>query len=149
MIYLIDTNVLLRITNSIDSRYQIAQDAVHKLKIKGHQLQTTPQNLMEFWNVSMRPIDKNGLGYKPSETNRILQHLEQLFSLLPDSPDIYSDWKQLVVRYNVSGVQVFDARLVAVMNSHNVKHILFFNTSDFTRYVSEGTVAVDPETVNS
>lgn len=149
MIYLIDTNVLLRITQSNDSRYQITQDAVNRLKAKGHQLQTTPQNFMEFWNVSTRPINKNGLGHKPSETKRFLQHLEQLFPLLPDSPDIYSEWKQLVVSYNVSGVQVFDARLVAAMISHNVQHILTFNTSDFTRYVPEGVVAVDPETVGS
>ncbi len=149
MIYLVDTNVLLRIIDSNNPRYQIAQDAVHKLKAKGHQLQTTPQNFIEFWNVSTRPIDKNGLGHKPSDTNRILQHLELLFPLLQDAPDIYPEWKQLVVSYNVSGVQVFDARLVAVMISHNVKHILTFNTSDFTRYVTEGIVAVDPETVSS
>ena len=149
MIYLVDTNVLLRITQSDDSRHQIAQDAVQKLEVEGHQLRTTPQNFMEFWNVSTRPSDKNGLGHKPYETNQILHHLEQLFPLLPDSPDIYSEWKQLVVSYNVSGVQVFDARLVAAMISHNVKYILTFNTSDFTRYVPEGIFAVDPETVSS
>ena len=33
MIYLVDTNVLLRITNSNDSRYQITQDAVHTLNV--------------------------------------------------------------------------------------------------------------------
>ena len=148
MIYLVDTNVLLRITNSNDVRFQIAQDAVYKLRVEGHQLQTTPQNFIEFWNVSTRPTDKNGLGHKPYETNQILQHLERIFPLLSDAPDIYTEWKQLVVSYNVSGVQVFDARLVAAMISHNVQHILTFNTSDFTRYVREGIVAVDPETVS-
>ena len=31
-----------------------------------------------------------------------MQHLEQLFLLLPDLPHIYSEWKQLVVSYNTS-----------------------------------------------
>ncbi len=38
MIYLVDTNVLLRITQSDDSRHQIAQDAGQKLEVEGHQL---------------------------------------------------------------------------------------------------------------
>ena len=49
--------------------------------------------------------------------------------------------------YDVSGVQVHDARLVASMIAHNVAHILTFNVTDFTRYDSEGIVAVDPATL--
>lgn len=48
------------------------------------------------------------------------------------------------MEYGVSGKQVYDARLVASMIAHNVKHILTFNTVDFTRYATEGIVAVDP-----
>ena len=52
MIYLIDTNVLLRFSSYGDPRYQIVQDAVYKLKREGQELRTTFQNLSEFWNVS-------------------------------------------------------------------------------------------------
>ena len=144
MIYLVDTNVLLRFLRHDDPSHQIVQDAVHKLEAGGHQLQTTLQNLAEFWNVSTRPANENGFGQTPVETDQLLQELEILFSLLSDSDDVYREWRRLVVKYNVAGVQVHDARLAAAMIAHNVTHILTFNVTDFERYEPEGIMAVDP-----
>ena len=147
MIYLVDTNVLLRFSRLKNPRYQISRDAVHKLEADGHQLQTTLQNFAEFWNVSTRPTERNGFGRTPVETDELLQDLEKAFSLLPDSDDVYREWRRLVVKYNVAGVQVHDARLAASMIAHNVVHILTFNVTDFERYKSEGIMAVDPAAV--
>ena len=147
MIYLVDTNVLLRFSRHDDPRYQIVQDAVQKLKAEGHQLRTTSQNFAEFWNVATRPANQNGFGHTIFETDQLLLGLEKFFRLLPDSPDVYPAWRQLVVDYDVSGVQVHDARLAASMIAHNVKHILTFNVTDFERYKSEGIVVVDPAAV--
>jgi len=80
----------------------------------------------------------------PLEADRILQHLERLFPLLPDSANVYPVWRRLVVDYDVSGVQVHDARLVATMLVHDVKYILTFNIQDFIRYRPEGIIAVNP-----
>ena len=147
MIYLADTNILLGVAHRADARYPIVQAAVHKLWANGHDLQTTSQNFAEFWNVSTRPADRNGFGLTPYEAYELLQGLEQSFPLLPDSPDVYPEWRQLVMKYDVSGVQVHDARLVATILVHDVKHILTFNTQDCTRYVPEGIVAIDPTTI--
>ena len=144
MIYLVDTYVLLRFSRHGDPSYQIAQDVVSKLEVDGHQLQTTLQNLAEFWNVSTRPANRNGFERTLLDTNLLLQELELLFPLLTDSPAVYRVWRRLVVDYDVSGVQVHDARLVATMLVHDVKHILTFNTQDFTRYMPEEIIAVDP-----
>lgn len=144
MIYLIDTNVLLGAVHTEDSRYSIVQAAVYKLWTNDDQLQTASQNFAEFWNVSTRPADRNGFGQTPLETDPLLQELERLFPLLPDLPEVYPTWRRLVVQYSVSGKEVHDARLVASMIAHNVKHILTFNTADFTRYANEGIVAVNP-----
>jgi len=43
-------------------------------------------------------------------------------------------WKDLVIRYAVSGTKAYDARLVAAMKVHRIAEILTFNTTDFTRY---------------
>ena len=52
MIYLVDTNVLLRFSRPRESTLSnCTRDAVHKLEADGHQLQTTLQNFAEFWNV--------------------------------------------------------------------------------------------------
>ena len=147
MIYLTDTNFLLRFSHRTDSRHRIVRLAARKLRADGHQLRAVSQNFAEFWNASTRPIDRNGFGLTPLEVDRHLQRIEQLFPLLPDSPAVYSEWRRLVVNYDVSGVQVHDARLVAAMISHGVTHILTFNTVDFVRYNAAGIVAVDPATV--
>lgn len=146
MVYLTDTNVLLGVAHRVEARYPIVQEAVHKLWADGHELQTTSQNFSEFWNVSTRPANRNGFGRTPSEADVLLQDLERLFPLLQDSPDVYPEWRQLIVKYNVSGVQVHDARLVAAMIVHDITHILTFNTKDFVRYEREGIIAINPET---
>ncbi len=144
MIYLIDTNVLLGFSYPADQNYQTVRSAVHELLANGHQLKATLQNFAEFWRASTRPADDKGsFGLTPSETEQFLQKLELLFPLLPDSPDVYTEWRRLAVKYSVSGKKVHDARLVAAMISHGITHIL---TSDknFTRYAPEGIVRVDP-----
>ena len=147
MIYLADTNVLLRFSRHEDLRYHIVQDAMHKLEAEGHQFQTTLQNFAEFWNVATRPADQNGFGHTIFEAEQFLLRLEKFFPLLPDSSEIYPEWRRLVVKYRVAGVQVHDARLAAAMIVHNVKHILTFNVTDFTRYANEGIAAVNPAAV--
>ncbi len=143
MIYLVDTNVILRLLDAAHSHHPPARAAVEGLH-KAHQLRVTGQNFIELWNVATRPAENNGLGWTPAKADRVLSTVEQLFPLLPDSPAIYPRWRQLVVEFGVSGVQVHDARLVAAMQIHEVTHILTFNKDDFTRYASAGIVAVDP-----
>ena len=147
MIYLTDTNVLLGFSFPADSRYPIVRAAIRELLGNKHQLRTTSQNFAEFWNVATRPADQNGFGQTPVKANDLLQDLEVLFPLLPDSPKVYPVWRRLVVDYDVAGVQVHDARLAASMIAHNVTHILTFNVTDFERYKSEGIAAVNPAAV--
>ncbi len=147
MIYLVDTNVLLRFSDRTDPRHPIVKAAVRTLREDGHWLRTTPQNFTEFWNAATRPAERNGFGLTPENADKLLSIAEQVFPLLPDSPAIYPEWRRLVVSFNVSGVQVHDARIVAAMIHHNVKHILTFNTSDFTRYASEGVISLDPASI--
>ncbi len=143
-IYLLDTNVILRFAQRNHPLHPTVRNAVKKLRQEGHRLQVTSQNCVEFWNVATRPANKNGFGLKPVEAQRMLGLIERLFPLLPDAPNVYLEWRRIVVTFNVSGIQVHDARLVAAMKVNNVTHLLTFNTKDFTRYASEGIVVVDP-----
>ncbi|WP_414585776.1 hypothetical protein [Scytonema sp. PCC 10023] len=68
-----------------------------------------------------------------------------LFGLFPDTPVILTVWENLVTKYQVMGKQAHDRRLVAAMISHEMTHLLTFNTVDFKRF-SEIT-AVDPRTI--
>jgi predicted nucleic acid-binding protein len=147
VIYLVDTNILLRVIHRTDPRHALVRGAARTLRTNGHELQATSQNFTEFWNASTRPTDRNGFGLTPMETERLLRIAERIFPLLPDAPAIYPEWRRLVVAYGVSGIQAYDARLAAAMIVHHVMHILTFNTADFARYAPEGIVAVDPTTI--
>jgi len=112
-----------------------------------HQLQIASQNCIEFWNVATGPLERNGFGLTPPEAARLLKLIERLFPVLPDSSEVYKEWRRLVVDFSVSGVQVHDARLVASMKVNDISHILTLNVEDFKRYISEGITAVTPGTV--
>lgn len=147
MIYLLDTNVILRFADRSHPLHPTIKNAIRKLRKDGHQLQVTSQNCVEFWNVATRPADKNGFGMTGADADQLLCLIERLFPVLPDSSATYLKWRSLVVTYGVSGVQVHDARLVAAMRVNGVKYILTLNVADFTRYANEGIVAVNPTTV--
>jgi predicted nucleic acid-binding protein len=145
--YLVDTNVLLRFVDRRDPLHPTMRAAIRKLRQAGHHLYIAPQNCVEFWNVATRPPERNGFGLTPTDTNWSLRLIERLFSVLPEQPTVYLAWRQLVVQFSVRGVQVHDARLVAMMQTHNITHILTTNTADFARYTSIGVTAVDPTSV--
>jgi predicted nucleic acid-binding protein len=147
LIYLTDTNVLLRYVRAVDPLHGVVAGAVRKLRSQGHALRTTSQNLVEFWNVATRPAARNGLGLTPAVAFKELRTAERFFPILEDSPKVYPQWRRLVAVHGVSGVKVHDARLVAFMLVHGVGLILTFNGTDFGRYSPEGVAAVDPLTV--
>jgi predicted nucleic acid-binding protein len=147
LLYLVDTNVLLRFADRSHPLHPSIRTAVRMLRQDGHKLQITSQNCVEFWNVATRPIDRNGFGLTPPDADRLLKLVERLFPILPDSSEVDREWRRLVVIFGVSGVQVHDARLVASMKVNAISHILTLNAEDFKQYISEGIVAVAPETV--
>ena len=145
MNYLVDTNILLRLPDRNHPQHPIIRKAIRLLRSQGHDLYITPQNCAEFWNVATRPSQKNGLGLDIEKTAKILRLIERIFVVVSDSPDIYPEWKRLVKDFQVKGVQVHDARLVAAMKTHGITHILTFNVGDFQRYQAEGIEAVSPQ----
>jgi len=99
VIYLADTNILLRFADRTHSIHLTVRAAVRKLRTSGHSARATPQNFVEFWNVATRPIERNGFGLVPATADRLLRLVEQLFPLLPDSPAVYTEWHRLVVSF--------------------------------------------------
>lgn len=93
---LLDTNILVRLTKRDSPEFSSIREALRILDRGKNRLCYTSQNLVEFWNVSTRPIDKNGHG-------------------------LSAEWRRLVMVHAVSGVQVHDARLVAAMKVHGIQ----------------------------
>lgn len=119
--------------------------SVSILATRRDELHLLAQNLIEFWAVATRPIINNGLGLSIAHTEVEVSRLKNLFALVPDTPDVFSEWERIVRQYQVSGKQVHDARLVAAMKVHSLQNLLTFNDGDFKRF-SE-IVVVNPQSV--
>lgn len=133
--YLVDTNVLLRAIQRQNLQLRVlARETIKKLYRRGDSLFVCPQNLIELWNVSTRPVNVNGLGLSVGETQKNIGRCEAFFQLLQENPDIFPEWKRLVSVHQVAGLKVHDARLVATMNVHQILNIVTFDVEDFKRY---------------
>jgi predicted nucleic acid-binding protein len=142
---LVDTNVLLRCIQKSHPACRVARQALVSLLRGDHSLHLAPQNISEFWNVCTRPVDVNGLGLSIEGTSRYTDQLLRLFTLLPDSHQVFLTWRDLVVEYSVMGAKVHDARLVAIMKTHDIARIITFNVGDFSRFA--GIEAIHPQDI--
>lgn len=145
MTVLVDTNVLLRQFEPGHAHHHAAVDSIERLVLSGDPVFVTAQNIAEFWAAATRPAAQNGLGLTVPVAVSAVDHMERVFTLLPDHPAIYGVWKRLVTTHRVTGGQVYDARLVAAMTVHGVGRILTFNAADFRRYPIE---ILDPAAVS-
>ena len=131
--YLIDSNILLRVSRRGDPVYQIVDGALDRLLKEDAALYYTHQNIAEFWNVWTRPADKNGFGLTGETAAQEIGKFEHMMRLAADSAAVYGKWREIVSEYRVTGVQVHDARLVAAMLVHGIPNILTLNAADFAR----------------
>ena len=134
--HLADTNLLLRLADPASPQHVIATQALAQLLGKGDEVYLTPQNFIEFWAVATRPLDANGFGWSRERTTKEVTELQERFPLLPDSADIFTRWLELVKQLPIHGKRVHDARLVAVLQTHAIEHLITFNASDFTAFPS-------------
>ncbi len=138
MRYLLDTNILVRFSNLDDSQSPMVRAGISGLLKRGDDLFLVPQSLYEFWSVCTRPKtgNSNGVGWTPIEAREELDKLLEQFTLLPDRPELFERWLELVTKFEVSGRPSHDARLVAAMQTHGLTHLLTLNTDDFKRFSS-------------
>jgi predicted nucleic acid-binding protein len=132
--WLLDTNILIRWVQPNASDFELIATVTQRLRQLNSELCYASQNLGEFWNVLTRPANRNGYGFSPLQTDRKAVGLEAQLRLLPESPSVHVEWRKLLLKHSISGAQVHDARLAAVMLVHGVQKILTFNTRDFARF---------------
>ena len=137
MQYLVDTGVWLRLFDRTDSVHADIHAALRLLRAGGHTLAVCPQNIAEFWNVSTRPATaRGGYGKTVATTERRVQFIERFAAVLDESPAAYRQWRLLLTQHQIQGAAVHDARLVALMQTAGIAHILTLNANDFARYTT-------------
>ncbi len=146
---LLDTNLLVRVTNSADPQCAVARAAVHNLLARREQLIVVPQNLYEFWAVATRmpglpPAGQNGLGMTIEQASQWLGFFQRRFTLLPDRDDLPARWHDLVRALAIRGFRSHDVRLVAAMKCYGMGRLLTFNGGDFKDL---SVTVIDPASV--
>ena len=131
---LVDTNVLLRLTQASHPQQVEAHSVLLLLEEAGFELCLVPQILYEYWVVATRPIPVNGLGLAPAEADRLLLDLLDDYSLLRDERGVFTRWHELVVSHAVKGKMAHDARIAAAMLRHGLANLLTFNKPDFEKF---------------
>lgn len=131
---LVDTNILIRLTNIGDPDHSLAEAAIHNLRKQKFVAFMVPQNLYEYWAVATRPIAVNGLGLSATEAAVEVANFKRLFFICEDEPQIRDAWEFLVTTHAVVGKTSHDARIVAAMKVHGMVDILTFNKPDFQRF---------------
>ena len=134
MKFLLDSNVLLRWSDSKAPEHAACMEAVSNLARQSNVIYVCAQVIIEFYVVATRPVDVNGLGFGIAEAQQILADIEESFLCLPEPIDIAVRWRKVVGEHNVLGRQAHDARLVALMLAHGLAHIVTLNPGDFARY---------------
>jgi predicted nucleic acid-binding protein len=142
---LIDSNILLRVVLRGSPDHSLVRAAFTKLISSETPLYFTHQNIAEFWNVATRPVEMNGFGLSVADAEREVSLIERGMRLLPDSAAVYHEWRRIVSRHEVRGMQVHDARIAAAMIVHGITYILTLNGRHFTRF--QGITAVHPEDI--
>lgn len=133
---LLDTNIIVRFSNLDDVQSPLVRSAIAQMLIRGDDLFLVPQSLYEFWSVTSRSSagNSNGIGWTTPAVKAELDKLLEQFSLLPDTPEVFDRWLQLVTAHGVSGRPSHDARLAAAMQVHGLDTLLTLNAPDFKRF---------------
>ena len=141
---LLDTNVLLRLVSTSDSRYERATRAIRKHVRLGDELVVFPQTVYELWTAATRTKAVNGLELSPADAASFVRRLRGRFRVIPDPPDLADTFIDFVERHAVTGPNAYGARLAAACEAHGVSAILTFNARDFHGL---GLTVLEPDAV--
>jgi predicted nucleic acid-binding protein len=130
-LYLLDTNILLRIADTSSPQHPLALAAITNILSKGDKCVITSQVLIEFWVVATRPVEVNGLGWNTQLTTEKMRQFIAQFRILKETQEIFTNWFKLVTTHNIRGKRTHDVRLLAIMTVYNIPYLLTLNPNDF------------------
>lgn len=132
---LVDTNVLARgLEQGHPHHHAALASMAHLKKQSQEQLIVFPQVLTEFYSIATRST--NSLHFTPDQALAEIAEIELRFSLILETPALFSAWKKLAFKYKPTNRRAYDLRLVALMQVHAIPKILTFNDKDF-QFVTE------------
>jgi len=84
--------------------------------------------LAEFWVAATGPADLNGLSASPGAADAEMTRLLGFFDLVPEPPDTFAVWRELVRGVPELGRRAHDARIVAAYATAGCERLLTLDT---------------------
>lgn len=143
MKWLVDTSILVRLSDSASPLQTVCAQALTKLHSMSHSLFLCTQVMIEYHVVATRPLEVNGLGKTFTQSLNDLRRFRQIFTFLPEPQNIDQLWETLVNKYGIIGRQAHDTRLVAFAQSYGIPNLLTLNARHFGVYAEITVVTPD------
>ena len=71
--------------------------------------------LQSVINAALEKLERNGPAFSTAVTYTIVEAIEDRLQVLPASNEVYAKWRKLLLKHEVKGLQVHDARIAATM----------------------------------
>jgi|SRR5271165_6100066 len=129
---LLDANVLVYAVNADVAEHRASQALVDAARDPAVTLYVTSQVICEFYSVITNPR-RVALPCSPSEGQMYVAALLDLpgIHVLPSPAASVAVLRDLLRRHPVTGAEVFDLQLAAIMLVNRVTRIYTFNVADF------------------
>lgn len=120
---LVDTNVLIY---ALDKNSRFYADAIRILSHPNYNLFLTSKNISEFFAVTSK------LKIEPKICFAFYEEVKTNCHILFPSESSLLLFKELLIRHNPVGNQVFDVEIASIMLVNKIQLIATFNQKDFT-----------------
>ncbi len=130
---MVDTNVLVYATINEAPKCEEARQWIARLQNKNIQLCTTQQIYREYLVVLTRGVVFER-SFTVTEALTALERIRPAFRELSPTGETFEELTTLVRRYAVSGKQIHDANIVAVLITYGIGALATYNQGDFQRF---------------
>jgi predicted nucleic acid-binding protein len=137
----VDTNVLVYASNKLSPWYLISKQTLDIMKKEGIEIILSPQVLREYLAVTTRMASIN----QTDDIKGILANVETFqkeFKVVEENHFMLHKLIAILEKIPVAGKQIHDASIVAIMQHHNIQHLLTHNVDDFKRF--SGLITIIP-----
>lgn len=137
---LLDTNILIHSNQPASPHFAGITQRLIDFAAGNEDLAVCPQVLYEYYVVVTRPQGENGYGISSEDAVAQIDNFRNIYTFIDDPVNLFTEWQQLIHRYDTIGKQAHDTRLVAFMQAQAIDRIYTMNAVDFNRYADIITV---------
>jgi predicted nucleic acid-binding protein len=133
----LDTNVLVYADTGDPVFGHAAQTKILYLASQGYELWINRQVIREYCVIVSRKMKEAG-SYDPMRLVNRVRQMEQQFLVADETTDSTNALLSLITKYGVIGKSIHDCNIVATIKTLGIANLITQNTSDFSRYSTEG-----------